>query len=123
MFKSVRLLAVGALLVSSSAGAGTAPPPGSYFKRVGSVQCSPSRMTDTALAAMTASLHRAGVNVGRALCGTDGLMHAAMCGGDNGDIWLVTAPETSADAMKKLGFAPVSELPQAMVVDCAKGTF
>ena len=85
------------------------------YKYAGSRQCVGGGISaEDARSALTAS----GVDVIEAGCGSDGRMHAAMCGVGDGRIVIVKVPSNQAPAARSQGFAPLGELPDAVPQRC-----
>ena len=94
------------------------PAPGvSMYKYVGSKQCSGG---GTPLATMMRQLSDAEIPAMNVNCGTDGRMYPAMCGAADGRIGILEVPEAKASAAAALGFAPLSNLPEASKTVCPK---
>lgn len=85
------------------------------FKYTGSVQCAGGGID---LPAMTRQLTDAGLKVLSSACGTDGLMRPAVCGASDGRTGIFELSGNDAKAASKMGFMPLSELPEARVVPC-----
>ena len=97
-----------------------APGPGvSVYKYVGSRQCEGG---GTPVEKMMRQLSEAGVAVMNVHCGTDGRMYPAMCGASDGRIGILEVPEDKVSAAAALGFAPLSNLPEASKTVCPKKT-
>jgi len=87
------------------------------YQYIGSKQCQGG---GTALATMMRKLSDAGIPAMNVSCGTDGKMYPAMCGAPDGRIGIVGVPEDKVAAAAKLGFAPLSNLPDATKTVCPK---
>jgi len=87
----------------------------SVYKYVGSKQCSGG---GTPLATMMRQLSDGGIPVMNVNCGTDGRIYPAMCGAPDGRVAIFELSSADAQASSKLGFAPLSTLPDAKVVPC-----
>ena len=85
------------------------------FKSMGGVQCADSGSN---LATLTQALEAAGLKVLSASCGTDGRMRAAMCGAPDGRIAIFELAAEDAPAAAKLGYAALSNLPDAKLAPC-----
>ncbi len=95
-----------------------APAPGvSVYKYVGSKQCSGG---GTSLATMMRQLSDGGIPAMNVNCGTDGRMYPAMCGAPDGRIGILEVPGAKVSAAAALGFAPLSNLPEASKTACPK---
>ena len=107
------------LMLSACADLGrVAPAPGvSVYKYVGSKQCEGG---GTPVEKMMRQLSEAGIPVMNVHCGTDGRMYPAMCGAPDGRIGILEVPEGKVSAAAALGFAPLSNLPQASKTVCPK---
>jgi hypothetical protein len=97
-----------------------APPPPptpsvSLYKTAGSVQCTGGGLS---LPELQRQLNSAEILVLSSACGSDGKMYPAACGAPDGRIGIFQVPEAQAQAAAKLGFAPLSELPDATRVPC-----
>jgi hypothetical protein len=101
------------------------------YKHFGSVQCQPimeqpaaSMMTmgnlggGTSLPVMQQQLTDAGIQVLFVTCGHDGFLRPAMCGVEDGRIAIFEVPAAQAEAAVALGFAPLSDLPDATRFSC-----
>ena len=80
------------------------------YKYRGSVQCG---TRGSSLAAMSVELIDAGITVLSARCGSDGLIHAAVCGASDGVINIFEIPANQVASAQSLSFAPLSALPSA----------
>lgn len=106
------------LILGACADLRTAPAPGiSVYKYVGSKQCNGGGVR---LETMMRQLSTAGVPVMNVSCGTDGRMYPAMCGAPDGRIGILEIPESKVNAAAALGFAPLSNLPDASKTVCPK---
>ena len=85
------------------------------FKSMGSVQCAEG---GTDLSTFARQLEEAGLKVISSACGSDGRMRAAMCGAPDGRLAIFELPSADAQLSAKLGFSPLSKLPDAQVVPC-----
>ena len=85
------------------------------FKSMGSVQCAEG---GTDLSTFARQLEAAGLKVISSACGADGRMRVAMCGAPDGRVAIFELSSADAQASSKLGFAPLSTLPDAKVVPC-----
>ena len=85
------------------------------FKSTGSVQCAEG---GTDLSTFARQLEAAGLKVISSACGSDGRMRAAMCGAPDGRVAIFELSNADAQSSSKLGFAPLSKLPDAQVVPC-----
>jgi hypothetical protein len=103
------------VLLAATAACASAPPPMAVFKPAGSRQCEGG---GTPPERLRAELEAAGVKVQATACGTDGRMHAAMCGAADGRLVIFDIDPAQADAAGKLGFQPLSKLPSAQRAEC-----
>lgn len=87
----------------------------SVYKYAGSVQCTGG---GTSLAAMERQLTDAGIQVLASACGADGKLYPTVCGTADGRIGIMEVPADQAQAASALGFAPLSNLPEATRVPC-----
>lgn len=71
---------------------------------------------------LRAKLQRAGVKPTAASCGTDGMMRAAMCGMDTGDIGIFTVRKDEVARAAKAGFRPLADLRDAERTPCPGDT-
>jgi len=85
------------------------------YKSAGSVQCAGG---GTDLPTLARQLEDAGLKVRSSACGSDGRMRAAMCGAPDGRIVIFELSSDDAQSSSKLGFAPLSNLPDAKEVPC-----
>lgn len=85
------------------------------FKSAGSIQCAEGGADLTTLGRQ---LEDAGLKVLSSACGSDGRMRAAMCGAPDGRIAIFELSSHDAQSSAKLGFAPLSKLPDAKFVPC-----
>lgn len=113
----IAVLAIGALNACTGHQRVPTEPRVSVYKYVGSVQC---KGGGTPLSAMMRQLSEGGVPVLDVSCGTDGRMYPAVCGAADGRIGILEVPEGRAAAAAALGFAPLSNLPEASKTVCAK---
>ena len=81
------------------------------FKSLGSVQCTGG---GTTLSALDAQLTAAGVQVLAAMCGHDGLIHAAVCGAPDGAIAIFQVPAAQQSTAEMLGFPLLSTAPGSL---------
>jgi len=77
------------------------------YRSDGSRQCEPGGIS---LEEMRETLARAGIPVLCAQTGSDGRMHAAVCGGSTGRLNIYTIPAEYLQQAESRGFAPVSGL-------------
>jgi hypothetical protein len=84
-------------------------------KSNGAKQCEPYRISP---ATMSKELTAHGIKVLSATCGTDGMMHAAVCGGDAGEINIFEIPAGDLGNAKSLGFKPLADWPDAQEIPC-----
>lgn len=89
----------------------------SVYKYVGSKQCSGG---GTPLATLMRQLSDGGIPAMNVSCGVDGRMYPAVCGAADGRIAILEVPEAKATAAAALGFAPLSNLPEASKTVCPK---
>lgn len=106
-----------ALSACADFGRVTQPPGVNVYKYVGSKQCSGG---GTPVEKMMRQLSEAGIPVTNVNCGTDGRMYPAMCGAPDGRIGILEVPEAKISAAGALGFAPLSNLPEASKNVCPK---
>ena len=85
------------------------------FKSTGSVQCAEG---GTDLSTFARQLEAAGLKVISSACGSDGRMRVAMCGAPDGRVAIFELSSADAQSSAKLGFAPLSKLPDAQLVPC-----
>jgi hypothetical protein len=81
----------------------------------GAKQCVPGRITVTAMKRL---LIDNGITVNSAACGNDGMMHTTVCGASTGEINIFTIPATSLNKAQTLGFAPLTDWPNAVTAPC-----
>lgn len=86
-----------------------------YYKPLGSVQCTDGGKS---VGELEQDLLKAGITVTDTTCGTDGNMHAAMCGAPDGRIGIFKIDPAQSSAATALGFAPLTTLPDAAEVPC-----
>ena len=87
------------------------------YKYVGSRQCEGG---GAPVEKMMRQISEAGIPVMNVHCGTDGRMYPAMCGAPDGRIGILEIPENKVSAAAALGFAPLSNLPEASKTVCPK---
>lgn len=109
-----------ALAVTACQATSPAPGPASdatvaLYQRAGSRQCERGGKT---LEALRQELSAAGVRVASASCGHDGRMYAQSCGMPDGRILVVHVAPSQAAAARRLGLAPLRELPEASTSAC-----
>lgn len=85
------------------------------YRSVGSLQCQGG---GTSLADMQRQLSAARVRVLATACGTDGQMRAMVCGTPDGAIRIFEIPADQLAAATRVGFRPLSELPDAVRETC-----
>ena len=85
------------------------------YVSLGSRQCEGGGRS---LADVQRSAQAAGLSVVSASCGTDGAMHAAVCGGSDGRIAILEIPATQLEAARSQGLKPLAELPDARRTPC-----
>ncbi|HWP21087.1 MAG TPA: hypothetical protein VNO84_18305 [Burkholderiaceae bacterium] len=85
------------------------------YKSLGSRQCEGGGPEPSALAE---PLRQAGVPVLATACGQDGRMRAAMCGLSDGRIAVFDIPADRLEDAQKLGYGPLSALPDATRAAC-----
>lgn len=105
------------LILSACADLARVAPGVAVYKYVGSKQCSGGGVP---LATMMRQVSEAGVPVQNVSCGTDGRMYPTMCGAPDGRIGILEIPEHKVSAAAALGFAPLSNLPEASKTVCPK---
>ncbi len=109
------------LLIALLLGCGgdSKPPPApagvSLYKSAGSVQCTGGGVS---VQEMERQLTGAGIKVLSSACGSDGKMYPSMCGSPDGRIGIVEVPDSQVQAAAKMGFAPLSDSPDATKVPC-----
>ena len=86
------------------------------FTYAGSTHCSPA--SGSSLAEMAAPLKDAGVQVVRAACGKDGLLHTAKCGANDGRIGVFEIAVKDAKKADSLNYAKAGTLPDMSVGEC-----
>ena len=87
----------------------------SVYKYAGSVQCTGG---GNSLSEMGSQLTAAGIPVISSTCGTDGKVYAAVCGGSDGRIGIFEIAEHHSQAASAVGFASLSNLPDATNIPC-----
>src|SRR5690349_8056169 len=112
----VAAVSLAATVLAGCGGGDDPSPPVSVFKSLGSVQCTGG---GTSVAALQQQLAAAGVNALAASCGDDGLAHVTVCGATDGRIGIVDIPAAQLDAAAALGFARLSNLPDAVRRACS----
>ena len=102
---------------ASCAGADSSSPPGTIrvFKSLGSVQCAAAGVD---LRTLEKQLDDAKLKVLSSSCGSDGRMHAAMCGASDGRIAIFELSAKDAESAAKLGFNAIGALPEAKLLPC-----
>ena len=84
-------------------------------KSRGAVQCGERGVAPEAMRKM---LEGAGMRVQAARCGSDGRMHAAVCGGATGELNVFDIHQDDLARAQALGFAPLASMRDAEVVPC-----
>lgn len=84
----------------------------------GARQCESGRVSPSA---MKRELLAGGVNVVSMACGSDGLMHPAVCGADAGEINIFEISSGDMDKAESLGFKPLSDWPDTRGISCRDG--
>ena len=87
----------------------------SVYKSTGSLQCTGGGLT---LEQLKAELTGGSLPVESASCGIDGLGHIAVCGASDGRIGIFEIASAGVTAAQALGFAPLSDLPEATRTAC-----
>ena len=115
-----------AALVLASCGGGSgseadpAQPPATatieVYKSRNATQCGNDALP---LDVLQGQLTAAGVAVGAAMCGNDGVPRLALCGLPNGAIAIFEIDASRQAAAQAAGFAPLSTLPSAVKQACA----
>jgi hypothetical protein len=108
-------LAAVALLSACGAGEGEPGSRTSVAKSMGALQCSGG---GASLAVLQGQLSAAKVQVHSSACGTDGLVHATLCGIADGGIGIFEIPADQVAAAAGAGFVRLDTLPSAKVVPC-----
>lgn len=67
---------------------------------------------------LAAPLRAAGIQVQALRCGHDGRMRPQMCGAPDGRLVVVDVPVHQREAARTLGFAPLSQWPDARSLPC-----
>lgn len=67
----------------------------------------------------SAELARAGVKPLQAACGNDGRVYPSTCGAPDGRIVIVTVAASDVERARSVGFAPLSQLPEAVKTPCS----
>ena len=117
LFRNASL--AGAILLSLGLGAcGDDDPDGvvKVFQYDGSVQCELG--SGISLEQMAQQLRNAGIDVICAQKGGDGMVQAGVCGNSTGVINIYTIHDASRADARKLGFEPVSTLPEYRDAPC-----
>jgi hypothetical protein len=107
-----------AMLFGCSGGESKAPPQPasvSVYKTAGAVQCTGGGLS---IEDLRRQLDSAEISIHSAGCGSDGKMYPAACGQPDGQIGIFEVPESQVQAAAKLGFAQLSELPDARKSPC-----
>lgn len=86
------------------------------YRAIGSTQCTPG--SGTPAKTMLNQLAARNIPVRAMSCGSDGNMHATVCGAADGSIRIFEIPANGLTAATALGFAPLSEIPNAQEVPC-----
>jgi hypothetical protein len=109
--------ALAAVTLLSACGAGEGEPGSrtSVAKSLGASQCSGGAAS---LAVLQGQLTAAKVQVHSSACGTDGLVHATLCGVADGGIGIFDIPADQVGAAAAAGFVRLNTLPSAKVVPC-----
>ena len=84
-------------------------------KPLGSVQCSGGGVS---VQEQAKQLGGAGVKVHASSCATDGRMHAAMCGADDGRLCVLEIAAADLKAAQAQGFKPLDDWRGAAAVPC-----
>jgi len=112
----MRLLIALVALAAAAAACASAPSAQlSVAKPIGSRQCEGGGTTPEAMARELAA---AGIKVLATACGTDGRMHAAMCGAADGKLAIFEIEADHAAAAAKAGFQPLASMPSAQRLAC-----
>jgi hypothetical protein len=109
------LIPLAALAAAASACASGPAAQLSVYKPIGSRQCEGGGTTPESMARELAT---AGVKVIAATCGSDGRMHAAMCGAPDGRLAIFEIDAEHAAAAAKAGFQPLASMPSAQCQPC-----
>lgn len=109
------LALVFALAPLQACGGGSAPGNVAVYVSLGSRQCEGGGRS---LADVQRSAQAAGLTIVSASCGTDGAMHAAVCGGPDGRIAILDIPGAQLATARSQGLKPLTELPDARRTPC-----
>ncbi|MDO5652488.1 MAG: hypothetical protein Q4G39_00055 [Brachymonas sp.] len=85
------------------------------FKSFGLRQCEGGAAD---LQPLARQLEGAGIAVQASTCGHDGMMRPAVCGAGDGRIAIFQISSTDVAAAQRLGFAPLSHMPDAQTSSC-----
>lgn len=88
----------------------------SIYKSLGSAQCQPS--SGVSMAVLQRQLEAADVKILSSSCGSNGRIYPAMCGAPDGRIAIFEIPPAQLSKTTALGFAPLSDLPDATRTAC-----
>lgn len=114
MIKGIFMIVMISFVTASGYG-GSDEPSVKVFKRRGSIQC---ESNGTAPDVMQNELTSAGIAVLSFSCGTDGLGHAAVCGGLDDRINIFEIPQSKVAQAQSLGFSSLRSLPHAHETPC-----
>ncbi|WP_306532458.1 hypothetical protein [Geobacter sp.] len=116
MRKFIFILIAASLLSSCGDDSNSSQPTATtLYISMGSLQCTGG---GTSLPELERQLTGAGVPIHSSSCGIDGQARAAVCGTPDGRIAIVEVPATQVAAALALGYAPLSDLPNATKVAC-----
>ena len=88
----------------------------SVYKSLRVVQCEPG--SGVTLPALQGQLEAASIKVLSSSCGSDGWFYPAVCGASSGRIGIFEILPAETSKIAALGFAPLSNLPDATRVAC-----
>ena len=110
-----RLVAAMCCIAAGPVHSASDPATVAVYRAAGTTQCA---NTSVDLEALSAPLKAAGIAVRASRCASDGLMRKMLCGSPDGRLAVFDIPKKDGAAASKLGFSPLSALPDAQEVPC-----
>ena len=120
IWSHLRVVPLCAVLCACGGGdSDSAPQSTTVYASLEALQCMSTIVRPLSSLALTLSTN--GVTVVTKSCGNDGNAHVTVCGVPDGSIGIFSIPATQAPTAHTLGFAPLSDLPNARTDACPAG--
>ncbi len=111
-------LVLPAVVATMGCGGGSDDRDSVFYKATGSLQCSPSLMTQARLDEEASALRVAGATVISSGCAADGRGYPAVCGGGTGELFSVTVSPGSVSVVRRAGFTAATAFADAQSIAC-----